>query len=55
MDFTVKETNKVIIRFNDANILELIVNKSDLSISGTLSDEINDKIYTVTGSLIKED
>lgn len=55
MDFTVKETNKVIIRFNDANVLELIVNKSDLAISGTLTDEINDKTYTITGSLVEED
>lgn len=55
MDFTVKETNKVIIRFNDANVLELIVNKSDMAISGTLTDEINDKTYTVTGSLVEED
>lgn len=55
MDFTVKETNKVIIRFNDANILELIVNKSDMAISGTLTDEINDKTYTVTGSLVEEE
>lgn len=55
MDFTVKETNKVIIRFNDANILELIINKSDLSIAGTLSDEINDKVYTIAGSLTEEE
>lgn len=55
MDFTVKETNKVIIRFNDANVLELIVNKADLSISGILTDEINDKTYTIAGSMTEEE
>lgn len=55
MDFTVKENNKVIIRFNDANVLELIINKSDLSITGTLTDDINDKVYTIAGSLTEED
>lgn len=54
MDFTVKDTNKVIIRFNDANVLELIINKDDLAISGTLTDEINDAVYTVSGSLTEE-
>lgn len=51
MDFTIKSDNKVIVRFNDYIVMELNLSMSDLSISGTVTDETEDAVYIITGSI----
>lgn len=52
MDFTIKADNKVIVRFNNYIVMELNLNMSDLSISGTVTDEVDDDIYIISGSVL---
>ncbi len=53
MDFTFSHYNKVVVRFNDANVVELIVDTANLTITGKLYDEVSDKEYNISGSIVE--
>ena len=48
-DFTVKAVNKVNVRFNNECALELLVNMTELTVSGLING--TDKTYTVEGTI----
>ena len=51
-DFTIKMDNTIVVRFNSYCVMELNLNMDDLSISGTVTDEVNDEVYIISGSLV---
>ena len=50
-DFTIKDVNRAIIRFNKECVLELLVNTESLSASIQCTNEKNNKKYRLTGNL----
>lgn len=50
-DFTIKDVNRAIIRFNKECVLELLVNTESLSASIQCINEKNNKKYRLTGNL----
>ena len=54
-DFTFNTPCRAVIRFNSANVLDVLVNLEQLTISGTLYDEVNNKEYQVNGELTEKE
>ena len=54
-DFTFNEPCKAVIRFNAKNVLDILVDLEQLSVTGTLYDEVDNKEYQLVGELtVKE-
>lgn len=54
-DFTFNVPCRAVIRFNSANVLDVLVDLEQLTISGTLYDEVNGKEYQVAGELTEKE
>lgn len=54
-DFTFNNPCRAVIRFNSANVLDVLVDLEQLTIAGTLYDEVNSKEYQVNGELTEKE
>lgn len=50
-DFTIKEENRIIVRFNKECLLEALINTESLTASIQCTNEKTNKVYRLIGSL----
>lgn len=50
-DFTFKEKNNAVIRFNNACVVEIEINAKDQTVSGKVYDSLNDTVKSFNATL----
>ena len=53
-DFTYNEPLRIIVRFNSENVVALAIDRENLAITGKVMDEVNEKSFTIAGTLTED-
>ena len=53
-DFTYNEPLRIIVRFNSENVVALAIDRENLLIAGKVMDEVNEKSFTIAGTLTED-